>query len=297
MMTSKIALHEQLKSQLNGQSTKVPICAVVMAKNEEARLEGCLRSLGWCQQIVVMDNASSDQTREIALVYTEHVYRYEGANFDAARVEALRYVTQPWVFAFDADERVPPMMARKVAELVASDAADVIIAHLRPLVFGKFLNSAMKHDLRFLFKRSFGTFTADVHATQRVDWEKRPRVVDLPAVPEYAITHLSHPYVAFTVDKTNRFSDSIAAQWYREGRRFSWGGLTIGIARGTLYHLFRQGLVREGRPGIFFGILAAFSETLMHMKLWELESGSIEKYRLILLSEGDGRLTVDKKGG
>lgn len=49
------------------------LSAVIITYNEEARLEKCLRSLSFADEIVVLDSFSTDRTLEIARQYTEKV--------------------------------------------------------------------------------------------------------------------------------------------------------------------------------------------------------------------------------
>jgi tetratricopeptide (TPR) repeat protein len=83
------------------------ISAVLIVKNEEAVLDRCLTSLAGCDEIVVLDTGSTDQTMEIAKRHTSSVLLtplIEPFHFAEARNRADRLVTQDWILTIDADE-------------------------------------------------------------------------------------------------------------------------------------------------------------------------------------------------
>ena len=63
----------------------ISLCMIV--KNEEAVLARCLDSLrGLMDEIIIVDTGSTDNTKEIALKYTDKVYDFSwGDDFAAAR--------------------------------------------------------------------------------------------------------------------------------------------------------------------------------------------------------------------
>ena len=56
---------------------KRKISAIVSVFNEEKNLKDCLETLKWCDEIVVVNNSSTDKTEEIAKRYTDKVFKRE----------------------------------------------------------------------------------------------------------------------------------------------------------------------------------------------------------------------------
>src|SRR5437868_5587725 len=83
------------------------VTAVILARNEEAKIAECLRRLNWCSQILVVDDSSTDRTAEIAREFGAEVIpvgpRAFGP-FDGLRNLALPHVKGDWVLFVDADE-------------------------------------------------------------------------------------------------------------------------------------------------------------------------------------------------
>lgn len=85
-----------------------PISVCIIAKNEEARIEQCLKSIKPCGfEIVVVDTGSTDRTKEIAAGYADKVLDFAWCDdFSAARNFSLREASNNWIFMIDCDETV-----------------------------------------------------------------------------------------------------------------------------------------------------------------------------------------------
>ena len=99
---------------------KLPISVTVLTKNEEANLGGCLDSLTWAAQVVVVDSQSTDKTVAIAKSKGAEVYVNPWPGYTAQRNFALGKCKQPWVLSVDADERVAPDLQEGIRELLAA---------------------------------------------------------------------------------------------------------------------------------------------------------------------------------
>jgi glycosyltransferase involved in cell wall biosynthesis len=92
-------------------SVRTPISILIPAKNESANLAACLESCRFADEIVVIDSASTDGTREIAARFGAIVvdFKWDG-RFPKKKNWALAQVPwrHEWVFILDADERITP---------------------------------------------------------------------------------------------------------------------------------------------------------------------------------------------
>jgi len=85
---------------------KVPVSVIIVTHNEEANIADCIRSVLWADQVIVIDGASTDKTREIALDFRVEVLNSENSPAETQRLKALKHVRHQWFFLLDADERV-----------------------------------------------------------------------------------------------------------------------------------------------------------------------------------------------
>jgi glycosyltransferase involved in cell wall biosynthesis len=109
------------------------ISVLVLTKNEEVNLPGCLESVRWCDDVHVFDSYSTDGTTAIARQRGAVVHQRRFDNFAAQRNAALGTVPfkHSWVLILDADERVPADLAREMLEFVDGAPSGVAAGRLR----------------------------------------------------------------------------------------------------------------------------------------------------------------------
>ena len=86
--------------------TPVAISACIIARDEEDRLPACLDSLGFCDEILVVDSHSRDRTREVAAARGARVIERDWPGHVAQKEFAIREAKHDWVLCVDADERI-----------------------------------------------------------------------------------------------------------------------------------------------------------------------------------------------
>ncbi len=102
------------------------VSILILTKNEESDLPGCLESVAWSDDIHVFDSRSTDRTVETALAAGAHVLERTFDDYAAHRNAALVQCRfrHPWVFLLDADERITPELAREVQAVAAAAAGE-----------------------------------------------------------------------------------------------------------------------------------------------------------------------------
>ncbi len=106
---------------------RLPISAYVICKDEEARIEGCLRSLAACAEIIVVDSGSTDGTLAIVQRLADgglpiRLLHQSWLGYAAQKQFALEQATQPWCLNLDADELLDADLQQRLAALL--DAED-----------------------------------------------------------------------------------------------------------------------------------------------------------------------------
>ena len=90
------------------------ISGVVIAKNAEAIIEDCLSSLKFCDEIIVVDNGSTDRTIEIARRNEAKIVSEKSDDFSGIRNTGLDKASADWVLYVDSDERVTDDLAKEI---------------------------------------------------------------------------------------------------------------------------------------------------------------------------------------
>ncbi|MDD5195940.1 MAG: glycosyltransferase family 2 protein [Candidatus Omnitrophica bacterium] len=104
---------------------ELPVSVVVITKNEEKRLKDCLESVrGWASEIILVDDESTDKTREIARLYTDKVFVRRMDNEGRHRNWANSQAKCDWVLSLDADERVTGELKEEIAAALKNNYHD-----------------------------------------------------------------------------------------------------------------------------------------------------------------------------
>ncbi|MBV6477590.1 MAG: hypothetical protein HGGPFJEG_00329 [Ignavibacteria bacterium] len=97
------------------------ISALIICFNEEKNIGKCLESVIWCDEKVVIDGFSVDDTPGIAQKYGAKVYQNEWKGFSEQRKFGLTKVSNEWIFSLDADERCSPELKDEILNLIVKN--------------------------------------------------------------------------------------------------------------------------------------------------------------------------------
>ena len=238
------------------------ISAIVVCRNEADKLADCLRSLRWCDQIIVLDLESTDASRTIAEQWADRVEsRPFSPIVEPLRVEGSLIAKHDWCLFVDPDEQFPACMAERIRAVLAGcpDAASVRL----PWQFyfkGRRLDGTVWGG-----RRRFKQFL--VH-------RKRSRIVPLslvsseplPGHPEIYMLPREENYVRHDwidsyfqlFEKHLRYARKEGESRYERGVRFRWRQLILSPLRAARTSLVTFDGWRIGWRGValslFFGL-------------------------------------------
>lgn len=95
----------------------VPLTVVIITKNEEARLLPCLESVSWADEVIVLDDESTDKTFQIAQDFGAKVIKRKMDVEGRHRNFGYSQAKNEWVLSLDADERVTSELRDEITEL------------------------------------------------------------------------------------------------------------------------------------------------------------------------------------
>lgn len=181
--------------------SRASISACIIARDEAERLPECLASVAFCEEVVVVDSGSVDDTVQIARAAGARVVEQPWLGFAAQRNVALDHARCDWVIEVDADERVSPQLRAEIEAFLAAPPAGVELGGvpLRDLLLGRPLGPSAKYPKyrhRLLLR---GAYRHD-----------ECRTVHEGLLPQGPV----HP---FTADLLHLFADS-----WREGLTDTW---------------------------------------------------------------------------
>jgi glycosyltransferase involved in cell wall biosynthesis len=105
---------------------RAPLTAIVSSHNEARLLERCLPTLAFCEELLVIDIESDDDTAAVAMAHGARVFRHEWVPIaERARLELVDQAAHEWLLFMDPDETMPPPLASQLSQLVPRLEADV----------------------------------------------------------------------------------------------------------------------------------------------------------------------------
>lgn len=117
------------------------LTAIILTLNEAKHITDCIRSLDWCDEVVVFDSHSQDETVALAAAAGARVGLSKFENYAQQRNAALDFVETDWVFFVDADERGTPELGVEVRRVMERGEAGWNVSRLN-YIFGKLTKGA-----------------------------------------------------------------------------------------------------------------------------------------------------------
>ncbi len=251
------------------------ISGVVIALDEAHQLHFALATLlPWCDEVIVVDQHSEDETASIAERMGAIVYQHDrtGGIADPARRFAVSKASGDWIFILDADEMLPPTLAAHLRELADSDPAiDVVLVPRANVILGRWIrhgNNWPSRHARF-FRPGSLLMTDRIHRS--IEPAPGTRRHKLSADTGLAIWHFPGGNLSDLVRKVDRYTDIEARQAYARGRRVNRPSDLFGEAARYFWRQYVRGRgYRDGTMGLAIAITRTYYRVLTAAKLWEL---------------------------
>ncbi len=247
------------------------ISVVVSAYNEGKNIKECLDSAkNLADEIVVVDNSSSDKTAEIAKKLGVKVFTQENdpQNIDLQKNFGFSKATGDWILSLDADERITPELAKEIKSSIEYPVSSIQGYWLprKNIIFGKWIQSDMwwpDYQLK-LFIKGKGKFDKNnVHKALILEGASEKL-----ASPLIHYNYVSiHQYLA----KLNNYTDIEAESLSSQGYKFNWLDAVRFPVNDFVKTFFLQKGFKDGIHGLVLSMFQAFYMGIVFAKLWEKE--------------------------
>jgi len=167
------------------------ISAVILTKNEEKNIAGCIKSVAWCDEVLIVDDHSTDRTLKIAQGLGAKIFsRSLKGDFAAQRNFALKRVSGAWILFVDGDERVTEELAEEIRSIIAqtfNKLPNGFYFRRKDFFGGRWLGHGEPGNIKLLrlAKRDAGRWQRSVDEVWKVKGETR--------VLRNFLLHYSHP--------------------------------------------------------------------------------------------------------
>lgn len=165
-----------------GRVPREQITACLIVQNERDRLPTALKSVAFCDEILVIDGGSTDGTTEIARTHGARVIENPWPGFAVQRNVALGAANNDWILEIDADECVSPQLRASIETLLAAPApsAAIAVCALRNRFLGRLLGPSAKYPMyrARMFRRDVYRHDESRKVHEGLKPRERPLVLD-----------------------------------------------------------------------------------------------------------------------
>jgi len=239
------------------------ISAIVLAYNEEDRIQKCLRALNFASEIIVVDNRSRDKTVAIAKKNKARILSVVSSDFSHLRNLGAGSARFDWLLFVDADEIVSKELAAEIKEAEAYDFSAFYLPR-QNYYFGHIF-PYRERMIRLIKKDALVGWRGFIHETAMV----KGTIGQL----KNPLLHFTHNDLNRMVEKTNRWSAAEALLRLAANHPpVSWWRLIRVMASSFWKSYVTEKGYRAKSYGIIESIYQSFSIFITYAKLWELQN-------------------------
>ncbi|MFH1612728.1 MAG: glycosyltransferase family 2 protein [bacterium] len=252
------------------------ISIIILTKNEEEMIEGCLKNISDAKEIIIIDAMSTDKTIEICQKYTNKIYSIPWQGYTYARNKGLEFATCKWICFFDADERMSKKLKEKIKEIISlPSSAFIYRIVIEEIILGKNVKwGGWKTSVKRLAQKEKVFYNKDqkIHEELLVIGDNQ----NVGQIKE-PIYHLSHRSISRLVQKINKYSELEAEEMMSKKIKIN----TFILMKVFIKEFYRRFIIlrgfRDGIIGLIGSMCLAFYAFLNYAKLWELSHSEIKK--------------------
>lgn len=261
---------------MNGHDQRDKLSVVITTRNQAPLLRECLQSVAWADEIIGIDDCSTDETAAVFQEYPQCRYfqrhDYLNGNMNFGFEQALNQ----WVMRIDTDERITPELADEIQTMLTDPPEGVTGFEFweRPIILGRELKHGYgrKHYRKMMWPRSAAKYRVqESHEDLETSGVWRQS--------RHGYLHLSYPSVSQYLVKTNFWTDQDVVRDRLPSKAPGRGRAAWETARAFyLYYLKKRGY-RDGWIGLVDAGMRAFYQFTYWAKLrerWEQQQADAD---------------------
>lgn len=245
------------------------LSVVITSHNNQDLITDCLKSVRFADEIIIIDNQSTDDTAKIAKKHGAKVIKHknEPTNLNKSKNFGFTKAKHQWILSLDSDERVEPDLKQQILKAVRQKNNSVIGYYIprKNIIFGKWIQHGLwypDHQLR-LFQKSKGKFPAS----------HNHELLQVTGQTQYLtghILHLNYTSVSQYIQKIDRqYSDNEVEVFLKKGNHIHWYDALRFPLQDFLTNYFAREAYKDGLHGLVLSILQAFYMFVVFCKIWE----------------------------
>lgn len=253
------------------------LSALILAKNEELLIGDCLRQLDFVDEIIVLDQNSTDKTEKIAKKYATKVLNTLDVGFDTNRNILRSEAIGEWLLYVDCDERLSNNLKDEILTLITKNEFSAYYFPRKNYVLGKWLKHGgwwPDYVPKLFKKENLTNWQGAVHESPQVEgkfgYVKNP------------IEHFTASSISKMLSKTIKWAKIEADLRYKANQS---SVTVLKIAKTILFEFTNRYFIKfgilDGIVGLVEAIFQALHQAAVLIYLWELQNDTLDKFRKI----------------
>lgn len=241
------------------------ISSIVVVKNESDKIEYCLDHLRWTNEIIIVDNGSTDNTVELCKKYTKKIYSHDKPELiPFLQNLGIQKATKDWVIIIDADVIVAEDAKNEILQKINNEDFDGY--YLKHIIYflGKPLSSPYfgEHNILKLFRRGKGYFKGEyAHESLTFSGNKIGNIKN-------PLFHFAHPKISDFIKKMNKYTSEDALRNYKTKKYNFFQIFIVPVLAPLFYFFFRKGHL-DGMRGFLYCCLLGLYMFCERVKITE----------------------------
>lgn len=244
------------------------ISAIILTKNEEQNIEKCLESVKWCDEIIVIDDNSSDKTESVAKKYKTAIFSHSLNNdFSSQRNFGMSKAKNEWLLFVDADEVISDALAYEILNAIYlkdQNLRDFSGFYIKrsDFMWGRKLRYGETGNIKLLrlARKDSGFWEGKAHERWIVRGSK--------GTLRNPLLHFPHKTIEEFLKEVNLYTDIRAEELKSKNVKvFFWSILLYPLGKFLVNYVFKKGFM-DGIPGLIIATTMSFHSFLVRGKLW-----------------------------
>lgn len=242
------------------------IAAVIIAKNEEKRIVPCLESVKWCDEIIIVDDMSTDDTSQIARKFkAKPIAHPSNGDHDTQRNIGIDNSNSSWILQMDADERVTPQLKKDIEDILgANNTASAYKIGRRNYFLGRFMRYGGWYERHVrLFKKGKARYIGhSVHETLKVDGVTK----ELDSYLE----HYAFDSISQYIDRQLYYAGVESRVMYRDRGKIGLKEVKYHLMIRPLKIFFKLFIKKQGFRDGMHGFILSILNAWRHFAIWAI---------------------------
>jgi len=247
----------------------VRLSGIVLTRNEEDGIVKCLKKLSFCDEIIVIDDCSTDKTLEYARKIGVITYKRNLAgDFAGQRNFGLSKAGGDWVLFVDADEIVSNKLAQEIKKVTKNGEMDGYSVNRKDYWLKKSIKGGENGRivLNRIVKKGKGKWVRRVHETLEIDGETE--------VLKNHLDHYPHTSVREFINHISFHSSLHAEENREEGKKSSLLKIISYPSGKLIKNFIKKKGFEDGTHGFVLAILMSFHSFIAWSKMYVVQYGN-----------------------